>query len=630
MDVKLFIANYFNLIFSIGIFYAIGFIIFSIFKIRFTQKYAQLFYQLIVGVLIFVMFVAIVKTSGKTIMVFLIFPLGLFLKTIKSNSNHQLPKTISFYLTPILSLFLVLFAILLIHTNKYYTTSEIYFALPHIDYIHYAKLSYFLWETGIENFNIDYVYKQNGVAPYHYFELWLNIGLSKLLGTNELTQLIFGTYLLGISIVWLGIVAIAERFIKINALTLFACFAILFISGLYFNFYNNIAFLQPATTFALFLFSNTKVFPIYLFLIFSILGFLSKNNLQIIAGALFLSICYNTTLPTIFSTLFICSAIQYVLTRKKEYAYYLASITILGVLILTFYLVFGTKDVSQSSVLSTDIDIKSYARTVINICIGANIHLFIVFLPFLLIFIGQYKKVYTNNKELIIYSIILYILALISWALLHKMDNSVQLFSNLILPLIILLIITFGCSIINDTSNTKKWLTLFFILILCSYNFIQTIKKQTLKNDTEYLENTLSEAKNTNGNGAFIYDKSKYNSYFSKISNYSVPGLHLSYISSKFQPISLSVFDIPLDKTQVLYNAEKELVKTSIFYKYVENQKQKKRFVSIEQSQIDFIKEYNIEYLITSEKAILNEKLQSLVKKEFVDSKSKERFYILR
>ena len=211
------------------------------------------------------------------------------------------------------------------------------------------------------------------------------------------------------------------------------------------------------------------------------------------------------------------------------------------------------------------------------------------------------------------------------------MDNSVQLYSNIILPLIIAIVIIFYLTILKDGIPLQKYIYTLVLLIIIIFNFSQTITGKNENNyQANYIKSTIESIIDKNTNGVFLYSKQNYNSYFKKISNYYTPGLYLAYLSSKYQPISLSVFDIPLDKNNVLYDAEKNLVETSIFYRYVLTQKQNNKFVNIEQSQIDFINEYNIQYLITTKDVVLSNQLNQLINKKFVDSKSGERFYILK
>jgi len=59
-------------------------------------------------------------------------------------------------------------------------------------------------------------------------------------------------------------------------------------------------------------------------------------------------------------------------------------------------------------------------------------------------------------------------------------------------------------------------------------------------------------------------------------------------------------------------------------------QKEMGSFRSIAQSQIDFIREFKINYLIVTKNVRLTPELKNIVKEEIVDSNTGERFILLR
>lgn len=634
MELILFFKYYINIIIALFLFYSIGAIVFNILKINSRYDIEDTFFKTIIGLIILIFLVATIKTKGKTIMIFLIIPVCLLLNGLKSNSIQQnkeliLKKNIFSQIGLMLLSALLILSVFFFKYNK-----TPYYVLPHIDYIQYSKLSAFIWNTTIENFNIDYINtKTAGVAPYHYFEIWLNAILAKIFNQAELSQLIFGTYPLGIILVYMGILVIASRILNPKFIVNLSLLLLLFISGIYLSLYDKVEFLKASSTFCLYIFSNTKVFTIYLFIIFIIIGFLKDNNNKIIlSGVLFLSICYSTTLPIIYATTFIFYSLIYLFNEKNNKYIYINLILIINtILIYTFYHFLSDKNISQLSVLDTNIFDTKYIRTLINIIVGGIIQTAVVFLPLLIINATGLRTLFKQYNKLVLFSLLLLTISVLFWAVLHKMDNSVQLYSNIILPLIISIVITFYLTILKDGIPLQKYIYTLVLLIIIIFNFSRIIIGKKENNyQTNYVKNTIESIIDKNTNGVFLYSKQNYNSYFKKISNYYTPGLHLAYLSSKYQPISLSIFDIPLDKNNVLYDAEKNLVETSIFYRYILTQKQNNKFVNIEQSQIDFIKEYNIQYLITTKDVVLNNLLSTLVDKKLVDSKSGERFYILK
>jgi hypothetical protein len=107
-------------------------------------------------------------------------------------------------------------------------------------------------------------------------------------------------------------------------------------------------------------------------------------------------------------------------------------------------------------------------------------------------------------------------------------------------------------------------------------------------------------------------------------------GDYLLYAKNKTFPMSLSPYNIRLSEDPFTRQAQLEGMHDTPFYVFVENQKAQKRFSSIEQSQVDFIREYKINYLIVTKDVVLPETLQTLIDKVITDKLTGERFILLK
>ena len=182
----------------------------------------------------------------------------------------------------------------------------------------------------------------------------------------------------------------------------------------------------------------------------------------------------------------------------------------------------------------------------------------------------------------------------------------------------------------NTEKNLIKNFILIALLILVSDNLkVLACKKSLPQYDSNYVHNVLDEIKGLNPSAAFLYEKEDYNTVFLKNPNVTVPAQFTSILDTRIHPISLSVFETPLDESSPTYTTEKKMVEASIFYRYVEEKKNKNQFTNIEDAQRDFIIEHNIEYIFTSRNVKLSDNLQSLTKKHLKDSISGEQFYLL-
>jgi hypothetical protein len=629
-----FLQYYSYNVISLLLFFSIGTLAYKLLNIQSNTSYKTTFYRIAIGLLIFTMSVAVFRTSGKSVLIFLAIPLYTFFsylyyegKVEKAKNTHEHTD----YKEIILSILFICAFITGYFTYKYLRSDELCSTLPNLDYNFYAKVSTYIWNQRTENAYIDYIQRDGGLMPYHYFELWLNIGLSKIFGTNQLYQLMLSTYAICICIVWLGLMTIFNYIGRINWYAYIFADLSLFISGIYFSFYKDIDFLSQTNLFASYLFSMPKLATVYLFLTIMIFG-LIKNNIKLfITGVIFLSITYTTMLPLLFTSATLYILCMYVILREPKILTNILLMVCTALLLFIFLYLFRSKSIVHAETFNKDINIAQHIKTMINIFGGTLIHLSVIFILHLVILSVYAKDLFKRFKYNIAFLILCVCVGLFEWGILHKMLDSVQLFHNFNVPLIIL---TFCIFLYYISYNTEKKLTknfiLIILLILVSNNLKELACKKSLPQyDSNYVHNVLNEIKILNPNAAFLYGEEDYNTVYLKNPNVTVPAQFTSVLDTRIHPISLSVFETLLDKSSPMHTTEKKMMEASIFYRYVEEKKIKHQFTTIEVAQKDFITEHNIQYIFTSRNVKLNENLQSLVKKHLKDSISGEQFYLL-
>jgi len=104
----------------------------------------------------------------------------------------------------------------------------------------------------------------------------------------------------------------------------------------------------------------------------------------------------------------------------------------------------------------------------------------------------------------------------------------------------------------------------------------------------------------------------------------------LVYSETKTFPMSLSPHNFQISTDPKLAKIEDDCIKNTPFWMYVEKQKAEYRFESIERSQIDFIEEMKINYLICTKNVKLSDLLNQKIKKEIIDQNTGERFCLLK
>ena len=91
--------------------------------------------------------------------------------------------------------------------------------------------------------------------------------------------------------------------------------------------------------------------------------------------------------------------------------------------------------------------------------------------------------------------------------------------------------------------------------------------------------------------------------------------------------VSLST---PSDLDEINFKDIHEIVAFAPFYRFVQSQKNKDEFISHSQSQIDFIKRYNLDYLIVEPGGIITEKINQLIDTVFTDKPKEYKLIYLK
>jgi hypothetical protein len=534
-----------------------------------------------------------------------------------------------------------------------------------VDYQYYSNLSYFINYTGQENeFHIlntlDSSY--HGAKPYHYFELWLNSGISKLANANNILTLHIVSHSVLYFIGLLGFYSLLDLRVERNFSSKYKlpllCF-IIFLTGLYSTKMIPIIGKSLSEYLDFFTISFTsyhrfKYIYYYIFLQAFALCILTENDKLGKLLILGLPIAAFTSAPSIVGGLLLFTLIQYLrkkeLPRKSLYD----AITILGIaaMILIFFYATSNDAVSRqgtstSNLLEWYTFDTSFFYNIIKVLFGSIVLLSLLYglIGFLLFKAKNNLSYKFNSIEInLIWGFASFLIAgLGAWVLLLPISSSVQLFHNVGIAAINLLLVIFLLKFITF-KNLKKWIKLSLIcylvlscLMVVDRSLYERRKQiQYFKNySSEYIHNIqefLKHQKDIVYGASFrkpsSYRESQPTSYYTTI---YVTGHYLPFLKNGVVPISLSDFDAKVEsdnakeKNRMLAGLE-----LGIFYRYVNNSKARGDFQSIEKSQLEFIKKYNLKYAIADHKANISSELDSIVDKKLVDPISKQTFLIFK
>jgi len=637
-SVVLYFQTTLQIVIILLIFLGTGYFITKIFQIKQSKTAFSLLFLLWIGQLFFTIIGAIIFTKGNTSLVIAVPILFFLLYQIKTNpinisynSNHFKFILIYFFIS-------IIFITLWNHL-KYYNNDLNRYIIANADFIFYAKVSDYIINTGIERNNLNYVTEINYTIPYHYYDLWLNGLLGKLFQVNYLATLTNITYNLNFIIVFLGILVFIESILifynkQFNFSKIFLLTTLVFFSTSFYHPFLQKFIKQIDIAGNFDIFESPKLFPIYITCIFIYLSIIFKNHGLFFLSLILCGLLYPTTIPAFYSISFLIILFDYFLIKKiKNHFNYLVLLMLSAMFFIIFYKFTGNNiknDAFFSSILQ--INLADLIKMFI-IPFATIFFVLILYFPYLLLIKSKilFDKFYIKNSFYFMIAILA--ISLTVWAIGNKAQNSVQLFYNPFTP--VLHVFLYLSILTVYLFADKKWIyiTTLILLVNVSVNAHKIFFDKPSKNDKDFVLKVAKAVEQKNRLGAFIFSPEYYlnniNNFFSKIYFVYPPASFLSYFDTQYHPISLSIFDTKYDSTSKFFQTEKLLMENSEFYQFVETQKKNNQFKSILQSQVDFIKKYNIQWLVTDKDARLPSEIEEIVTEKFTSDIQKYNFYIL-
>lgn len=636
--VFIFIYYGFFLFLTLSLLYLIGTFVLHIFQIKIYGFYLQSFVKLLLGLTIFVVVTAMIYTKGLTIQV-LFLPLLFFLAYRYSKKTENTSIKISYNFSNILAILSAILCIFCFRFGQIYNSESNIPLAPHGDVVYYANCIDFLASFGHENSSVDYTNPQ-GNSPYHYFELWFGVGVSRLFSLNTALSLVLIVFSIGNILIWLGLCAILSSYRELKIIDIFFCLLLLSVTGLSFELYTKVGFMKYIDVYARNSLNYSKLFVIYIYAIASWLFFMRNKRLEAVICLLAIPIGFISTAIGIFSGIFIWICLEYLIKKKFDYYRELLACILIALSIFVFYKFVTTPvnthvSTNTVGVINKLVDVV-YLKTILNIVIGSTIQILLLFLPFLILLFLN-KHIHFHYKSLISSEFILFVciysLSLLGWGVLHNKVSSTQVFTNIVTTLLNIFA-SVSMLIIWQNKNTKLlYLNCIFLCIILILSIRTSLVDYRFPyaQSNKYVDSVLKKSNEFSKIGAFIFTKEEYQEIgFSYITNFVIKGNYLIYSQKQTFPTSLSPHNYPISKNKFVASMEVAALENAPFWIYVEKQKKEGVFKNIEESQISFVKQYHINYLICSKNVILSEHLQKIIKNEIIDPNTGERFIQLK
>ncbi|MDX2003533.1 MAG: hypothetical protein SFW35_13945 [Chitinophagales bacterium] len=653
------------------LFAIVGMLLLKLLGVKWNILQAEsLFWSTFLGLLICVMGFSLLKAHGKTIHLSLLLLGGFLWFELRKGQNQALtwPHNKLSYVK------LVSFMIGAIGITYLYQAASVYtghglgfIAQNGFDYTFYAMIAQQLGITGVESWFVPDVAigaAGTSLVPYHYFDLWLTALIQQCTGLNHFLVYQLVCQSIFITLGLLGILALFQRKGLVQWWAL-AMIPILFLFGYYhFYFYNKFSYLSyelyRLNHFGENVLGMPKLLQLVPFAAASILFFDRKNYLPGFICILALPMIYIATLPAVFGTLWLLFCINwlYRLWTKQENWRFLLYTFLTLLFYALFYWFFGEAAGAFNLKALRLFDMAALA-TRRNIIILSSLQTVALYLPFLLIVIALIvaNKLYQQLKHSLFFfgmlAVAVFFTGLSAWALMFEDKDGMQLLGNglvisnwAFMYILVLVLAALAQQGLFSLGSLRKIFNLGLVAVMLvllahkgyKFNADNQQFKATLSQQysTAYLQQIGSAfQKEKHVSGGFLKGWAEYNdpkeAPMHRISLSAKLGWYLVLLPQYLSTSPLSVYDIPFnDLPPIEQRRQMDAWNKSPFYRFVEAQKAAGSFRTLEESQLDFIRQYGLKFVIASATAKISPLLQQATEQEFVDKNSGERFLVLK
>lgn len=692
------IAYFAGLLISLIFFYLIGKgIRFWWYKtFSFNYLFADIFFSLLVGLVAVVFSYAIICTQGITIQwLFLLLAFFFWWERKQDLERLKTEKPKQLALKPLLPSLIALFAGVVFcfgwEAFFFLKTGDFPFHLPFVDTPFYSKVAHFLSVTGSENTaNMERWFEgkpSNGIALYHYFELWLNNFIVNGLGLLDMPTYILVIQPLFYFVGLVGILALLERKSTFGFLHLFWAILLLFTSVVFFDFYPKMEKLQyiDIIFFNFLGHLSKKTGTYYVCMLAFALLFEQKKYTQAFYTLFCLPIMTVTMLPAVIGGTWLFLILSFFFRFLP--AQPLKKIGISSILFFVTYLFLYQIMKDKEAVFTLNHSFSSLSPfglsdlfTKIKLAVGTLAQVFLLFLPYLLLVLAgkfihsitfsagdgksevrkqTWKLMYDNHKGIVIAFVSILVAGIVTWALFFTMRDGFQLFSGtlsaisvLMMVLIVQYIDIFSFSLApplpsptgrKNLSQISILLLNLLLISLLSYNLWGQIKRQKHQynnsnnyftrgnpHSTNYLKKIQEKVDNEQikGFGGCLMDNELLEKSFYP---YQV-SLHFIKLGDYLYLMTNQAFVVSMHdlNKEDLENSKVAVTEALPFYQFAAQQKKADTFQNIPQSQVDFIQKYKLRFLILSNKYALDAVFEPLIQETITDESSGERFIVLK
>lgn len=509
-----------------------------------------------------------------------------------------------------------------------------------------ADFSGFIDSTGRETKQVDYAFSSKlGASPYHYYELWMTAGLSSVFGgTRLILDHLVSAPLIGVTL-YAGMRAISDSLGVPWLAQLVLCFTLtVFNAEVQLPFFRRFDLLaRTEDYYGVSAIEYGKLFTLYLFEIAAMLAWLAARPILAASSLAATSVANVLGVPATVS-MALLGALAGMRKRTLSRNQFLCVIGVTGAaafFVVIFYRLFADP-VQLHGPAGLKQLVNAYrengeARISLHIVGASLIQVVYMTTPYWLLALIYRKELRAALGRERVVTQMLWLLgagaasALLTWALIHFLQESHQLFErnvHVAINLTVLLLL----SVFFKIRKREAWIFLGALAMIkagAQAHHLYLQRQDGLNAYSEaYIEKVAAASQGLNPMGVYFKGASEYQTVRDE-SPVVRPGHYLGIIDSRFYPMSLSIFDSRLEVTPASQAAHEAFLASASFYKFVELEKSEGRFASFAQSQLDFLDRYGIQYAILSPAAELPTAMAARATQVLRDDVSGERFVVL-
>ncbi len=636
------------LILSIGWFYVTGLATLKLLKINFHDIETSTLISILVSVNLHVIIFSICKTNFATFNVLLLILL-IFIWLEYSKKKRILPGSIPVFnykiqLKKIAELIAITLFFFLLKSFSFIDSSIYPFFHGGRDDIFYSQVSSFISTHGVESYYLDWASQSSllGPMPYHYFELWLNALISSVTRLLSVNVYYFVTTVFITTLLYQTVLTMAANLLRIPVLTFkhkILAISLIFIVNLFFGIigYSD----RNGLAFGFLLYNNTKVIIIFIVFVLAWLKWRDGSHAISLLLLLHIPIFNYGLMPIIICTVPVFFIIhRWVLKFPEEIPFkrILLYYAIFAILLSVIQKIFSNKFEGFAALGLNEIisyyDNFSKFKTLLNYVLNNVLKIISLILPFIIIVIPLKKHNLLRPKNSFIVLMSMFLLAALALScLLYFVSESSQLFTITLNTSFHLFMYTGVFLLFFKVEKYifyKGLIGVYFMLgFFMLANSIKSRGAYMSRYSANFLKEVMTVGNDIHGQGIRYLTPDYYKSAYNFDPNCNFEGYYLSFLKNDVIIHTVSVKNIP-DKKELhdFFNYNKKLALQSSYYLNCINKAGLEKATD-ETAQLYFIKNNDIDFIVTTKNAVVPSSINKLVYKELVDTFSGEKLMLI-